>query len=304
VLTKAQLKKIEEAIKRRFLVFTYEALGEEALSEEEINQLKKLGLLRTGTRHFIGDAYTLGRISTLVKHARLKDITFAEAMDVAKTLKPMTGVEKQAIKWSSTHAGQYVRGIGDDISKELGAATSRVALSALREVREGVSSAIRDRSTTSELRSTLYHAIKVKHKDWQRVASTEMHEAIQRGVYSEVRRVHGDSQLVYKQPSPSACAHCRRVFLKSDGTPRVFKLSELEDNNFGKKAADWGPVIGAVHPWCQCQLLVIPDGYDFVKDPKTGKARLEYTGETAAPSTEKSFHSDREAEEDECICGY
>lgn len=304
MLTKTQLKKIEEAIKKRFVVFTYEALGEEALSEDEIKELQKLGLLRANARHFVGDAYTLGRISKLIKHADLKDMSFNQVMETAKKLKPTTGVERKAMDWASNHAGQYIRGIGDDISKEIGAATSRVALEALRDVREGVSAAIVKRETTSQLRSTLFHAVKVKHKDWQRVASTEMHEAIQRGVHSEILETGGKDQLVYKQPSPTACKHCKRLFLDSSGAPKVFKLSELADNNFGKRAADWKPVIGAVHPWCQCQLLIIPDGYNFVKHPTTGAVRLEYTGETATQSTEKSFGSDSDIGDEDCTCSY
>jgi hypothetical protein len=168
-----------------------------------------------------------------------------------------------------------------------------------------VISAISDRKTTSQLKSVLYESIKVKHKDWQRVASTEMHEAIQRGVHSEILSTHGKDQLVYKLPSPTACKHCKRLFLNSAGIPKVFKISELADNNFGKKAVDWEPVIGAVHPWCQCQLLIVPDGYDFVKHPTTGKVRLEYTGETAAPTTEKSFGvHDMDSDDEDCTCGY
>lgn len=42
-------------------------------------------------------------------------------------------------------------------------------------------------------------------------------------------------------------------------------MSELADTNHGLKAADWLPTIGSVHPYCRCQLSVVPEGYEFEK---------------------------------------
>jgi hypothetical protein len=60
-----------------------EALGEDALTEEEINELKRLGLLRGSVRHFVGDSYTLGKIAQLVERAKAEEMSYAEAMKIA-----------------------------------------------------------------------------------------------------------------------------------------------------------------------------------------------------------------------------
>ena len=132
----------------------------------------------------------------------------------------------------------------------------------------GVSEAIAERKTVGELKTALFDTFDNRYRDWQRVAHTEINTAVQQGVYDEIqtRSDAGANQLVFKRPNPDACPHCKRVYLKDDGiTPKVFKLSDLEQTNVGRKAKDWGPTIGSVHPWCNCQLSMVPDGYDFVK---------------------------------------
>jgi len=174
-----------------------------------------------------------------------------------------------------------------------------------------------------------------RERDWHRVAHTEINNAVQQGIYSEIAKHHGTEQLVSRRPNPSACKHCKRLFLKDDGfTPRVFRLSDLEDSNVGKKAADWGPTIGGVHPWCGCQTIVIPEGYDYktmmsvsepfevdgvkyhrgeivdeatyasfpVEDRKKNlvqTAVLSFTGSTAKPDVEKSLVFE---DDDVCTC--
>jgi hypothetical protein len=333
MLTKNQLKKIEEIISRRFLRLTHEMLGERALTVEEINQLKRAGLLRENVRNFIGDAYTLGKIVSHLDKATAKRMTFEQVKRAAGKF-PITEVEKRAMEYATEHAGQYIRGIGDDMVKEVTASASRASMDALRAVQAEVKEAVLKRKTTSELKTSLHRIIKGKARDWQRVASTEMNDAIQRGIYQEIHNQSdsGSDQLVYKRPSPNACKHCKRAYLLADGvTPRIFKLSDLEESNIGKLSSEWGPTVGSVHPWCQCQLSPIPEGFNFIKRPvaaenfgryKKGQiienfselseedkkktrleAILEYTGETASLTTEKSFYHDSDTD-DVCTCEY
>ena len=333
MLTKIQLKQIEDIISRRFLRITYEMLGERALTEEEIATLKRAGLLRDSVRHFVGDSYTLGKIVAHLDKADAKSLTFEEIKAMAGKF-PTTAVEQRAMEYASEHTGQYIRGIADDMVKEARTVATRSSMDALRAVQAEVSTAILKRKTTSELKSALHRVIKGKARDWMRVASTEMNDAIQRGVYQEIHNnsEKGSEQLVYKRPSPTACKYCKKVYLMPDGiTPRVFKLYNLEESNIGERAGDWGPTIGSVHPWCQCQLSPIPEGFDFKKRPvakenfgryKKGQiidnfneltdeekaktrqeAILEFTGETASETTEKSFRHESDMD-DACMCEY
>lgn len=340
-LSKAQLRQIEKVIRERMLRFTYETLGEAPLTEEEIKILKDAGLLRKNVRNLIADSYTVGKVVALMDRKEAKDLGFGDIMEMARDRKvlPTTAVEKQAMDWASVHAGQYIKGLTDDMIRDATTEAARGVTSAIRAVQNEVKDAIKDRKTVSELKTALFDALDDRGRDWQRIASTEMTSAIQQGIYAEIRDNHGPDQLVFKRPNPDACPHCRRVYLKPDGTPRVFRLSDLEESNIGKRAASWGPTIGPVHPWCQCQLVVLPEGYGFTRkriviapfeddDVKYKRGQIvseetyrslssenkkkvgfdsvmEYTGESPAPETRKSFgQSDMGlVDQDEC-CRY
>jgi hypothetical protein len=61
---------------------------------------------------------------------------------------------------------------------------------------------------------------------------------------------------------------CLKAYLGPDGKPRVFTLRELVSNgsNFGRKQKDWLPTLEAMHPWCVCDLVRLPDGWGFDED--------------------------------------
>jgi len=340
MLTKKQLKKIEELIRRKFLVFTYESLGERALTRDELNMLKDAGLLRSTVRSFTGDAFALGKVVAAIDRTKAIKLGFDDLAKLAAK-SPITTVEKYTIDWASEHTGQYIKGISDDMVKEVKTTVTRAASSAIRAVQDEVVSAIRNRKTVSELKTALFHRIDDKYRDWQRVAQTEMNNAIQNGIYSSIRDKHGPDQLVYKRPNASACKHCKRVYLEDDGfTPIIFKMTDLKDSNYGLKAANWEPTIGSVHPYCQCQLSVVPDGYGFGKrrvvtvpftmgdkkfkmgmqvpdgefdelsDEHKGNvgydAILEYNGKTTRPTVKKSLNNliISDMADYNCICCY
>jgi hypothetical protein len=279
-LTKAQLKKIEEIISRRMLAFTYEATGDVALTDLEVEQLKAVGLLGTRARSFVGDPYLLGQVVALLPPSARASISFDGVARLAKTTAPLTAVETKAMEYAEAHAGEYIRGIATTALRDVRAATSAAGMSALRAVQDGVSQAIANRDTVSELQTTLFNLLDDASRDWRRVAATEINNAVQRGIYETIRAKSddGEGQLVYKRPASDACRHCKRVYLMPDGvTPKIFKMAHLHDSNVGVKALNWGPTIGGVHPWCLCQLHVVPDGYDFVMK-KVAAVDFEYEG--------------------------
>lgn len=269
MLTRTEIDEIREIIRTHILAFTRDALGDGELSPDELAILERAGIVRRSERHLITDPYEFGKIAALVGPTSVRAMNFESVKRAVSKLAPMTEVEEQAINYASTSAGQYIRGIGDMMLKDTTAATASSGGAALRAVQDGVSEAIANRQTISELRSTLFHAIDNRDRDWQRIAHTEMGNSIQRGIYNEIRDKSsvGADQLIYKRPNPDACKYCKGLYLSADGiTPKIFRLSDLEDNNVGRKARDWQPVMGTTHPWCNCQIHYIPEGHDFVHE--------------------------------------
>lgn len=267
-LTKAQLESLVEAIRKRFISFRYDALGDRALTRSEIETLQNAGLLRRGVEHMVSDPITLGKIVALLPPSRRR-MTYSELLDLVERMEiPTTEVERRAMEFAEAHAGEYIKGIEDMAVRTASTAAARAGMTAIRAVQDGVKEAIANRQSISELKTELFDMLDDRYRDWQRVAHTEINTAIQQGIFKEIRDKSddGEDQLVYKRPSPDACKHCKRLYLTSDGiTPKIFRLRELAESNVGMKAADWQPTIGSVHPWCHCQLHVVPEGYDFEK---------------------------------------
>lgn len=97
--------------------------------------------------------------------------------------------------------------------------------------------------------------------DWSRTAKTGMHDAKQQGSAAAlVSYPNGEDTRVYKLCQPDACERCVKAYQNPDGTPKIFTVGELRRNgsNAGRKADQWLPVIGCMHPHCQCTLHLAP----------------------------------------------
>ena len=119
-------------------------------------------------------------------------------------------------------------------------------------------------SSNYALKQELKHHINSMKQDWTRISRTEVWDT---KLHSEADHIvkhsptgKSDDVYVCKKTQPNACAACKRLYLESDLiTPKIFKLSDLMKNgtNYGKKVDDWLPVLGCIHPNCQCELEVV-----------------------------------------------
>lgn len=57
------------------------------------------------------------------------------------------------------------------------------------------------------------------------------------------------------------CSECKRLHLKTDGTPRVWKFSELKQGYH--KRGEESPSAFGLHPHCRCTLTYLAKGFGF-----------------------------------------
>jgi hypothetical protein len=84
-------------------------------------------------------------------------------------------------------------------------------------------------------------------------------------VEGEMKEISEESNLndpyVYKVPieDERLCKSCRNAYLNKDGSPKIFRLSELEANgsNIGLKPNEWKPTLGQLHLNCRCILQYV-----------------------------------------------
>lgn len=215
------------------------------------------------------------KVSSIIERAyrqgKLKGITKARiaAKDVEKEFPKLTGRDREFVQLANLEVEQNFSNI---LNKQRTAYT-RKTVEALKRDLNLVGETFKDEPIPRHWIATELRKItKDSRQDWDMVVRTELKNNQLQGMASSI--LDGSSPysndreetMVFKRPMPNACKHCIRLYLEKDGrTPKLFKLSELMANgtNIGRKAADWKATLGPIHPWCQCQLGIMPKGCQF-----------------------------------------
>lgn len=205
---------------------------------------------------------------------------------------PLSRTEREAVHWAEEHAAEYVRGlsrrIATDVTSQVVAATTKhgrdepakpeptiivpgASSLTAEDIKEVVVSNIEKREAWRKIVTDLGDASGDWSRDLGRIAATEKTRAMQEGFARGLTKTKDPKKtMVAKLPSPDACKHCVALHLTGGpgSPPLVFPLSELvaNGNNVGKRTAEWLPVVGPTHPYCQCELVEVPDGWVFDED--------------------------------------
>jgi hypothetical protein len=272
LLTDAQLHEIRQIIEDYHNAFVVNVISPDVVEAGVLERLKALGLVNVEF-NAIEDSYLFGQVVAALDDPKVSRMGYGEFKAyIQKNPIPLSPVERRAVQVAQHTAAQYAVGLGRRVDMDTGATLlgeDQALANKMRDtIRTATAESIARRETASQLKSKLGWATRDWARDWDRIAITEMHNAHQRGQADTYAKRFGGGARVAKRVMPDACPHCVRLFTGPDGNPRIFKLSALEKNgtNFKKKVADWKPVVGAIHPHCQCQLIRIPDGWGFAED--------------------------------------
>jgi len=108
-------------------------------------------------------------------------------------------------------------------------------------------------SALTELVSALTGETESFTSQIDRLLQTELHSYFQQGQIVD----KDEDELVYKVPRPAACDYCLDLHTNSDGSPKMYRLSDVIGNsNWGVPAYAWQFTIGPVHPHCYCILYM------------------------------------------------
>jgi hypothetical protein len=270
LLTDAQIHAIRQIIQDHHTAFIANYISPEAVAPEILEKLKAKGLVNVKIKS-IEDAYVYGILVAMMDDPKVKSMNVEQFKDYIRSHPvPLSEIEKRAVAMAQHQAAQYVVGLGNRVNQ----ATGQLLIEADADLRAKLQTEIRDktaenierRESVEQLKSDLGWVSKDWARDWNRIAVTEKHNAMQAGVRDHLRERWGKEARVAKIVMPDGCPHCKRLYLGPDGMPRIFKLSVLEKHghtNFGRKVGDWQAVTGSTHPWCQCQLVHIPPGWGF-----------------------------------------
>ena len=269
LLTEQQLQEIRQIIADHHSAFIANAVSPDAVAPEILDKLKQKGLYAPKVES-IRDAYLYGQILATLDDPKVASMSYDEFKRYLRTNPvPLTEIERQAIMVAQQQAGQYAVGLGNRVDQQTGQLlieADHVLRGQLRdEIKTATAENIARRESVKKLKSDLGWATRDWARDWDRIAVTEKHNAMQHGVADSYAERYGSGARVAKRVMPDACPHCVRLYVGPDGHPRIFKLSTLLANgtNFRTKTGDWKPVVGPTHPHCQCQLFRVPEGWGF-----------------------------------------
>lgn len=270
LLTPEQLHEIAEIIRLHHQAFIANVISPDAVTADTLQKLKDAGMLNVQVQS-MEQAYLYGQALQLAQEPVLASMGYDAFREyVKKNPIPLTAVEKQAVAMAQMTAGQYCRGLGNVVDKETGAvlieADQELRWRMETEIKNKVAENIAKRETIKQLKSKLGWATGDWTRNWDRIAITEKHNAMERGRADVIRKEVGKDARVFRRAMPDCCTDCDRLYTdKATNTPLIFKLSTLEANgtNVGRKRAQWKPVIGATHPHCQCITTELPPGWGF-----------------------------------------
>ena len=274
LLTPEQLFEVQKIIERYHTAFIVNAIDPDAVPAAVLKELKQLHLVDPKIES-IKDAYLYGQILAALQNPAVAKMTLDQLKSyLIKNPVPLTPIEHHAVAMASQQAAQYCRGLGNRVNLD----TGQVLIEADKKLRAKLEATIRDatkqnivrREGVQKLRSDLGWKTKDWARDLSRIALTEKQNAMQTGVAEHYKKKYGKDVLVARRAMPDACAHCKRLHEGPDGAPRIFRLADLEANgsNVGRKAAEWLPVVGVVHPHCQCMTVRVPNGWGFDEEGK------------------------------------
>lgn len=295
-LSPRQLRRIRQAIRDGHLAFLAEAFGRTAIDREDYERLRSSGKIRDEkllpqdavlAAHALGSIVGHGQASAPGRRSPLLDDPGEFWRHVGDDLQAVTEAEREAVAILRDRIGRHVAGLSHKLEEAAAAALADVDDAARRRRLTKTPSAHGAPPVAEEVLARVRKATGALRRDWLRVAHTEMHNAAEEA--KAIALAHRDPNRdprVFKRVRADACDFCKLLYLKPDGvTPRVFRLSVLLANgtNVGRFAGratrsggtrtQWKAVLGALHPFCQCELAPLAEGMGF-----DGRGHLVYVG--------------------------
>jgi hypothetical protein len=278
LLTEIQLQQIADVVRDRISSFIYNYIDKEMVDPETLSRLRKKGLIAKEIVSLPEDAYRVGMLLEILGVDKMGIMSVAQLKEFLKTRPfPIEPVASVSLLYAKTTAGEYVTGLGDlfvrEIREYVHAEDYRITTDRIRSRK----SAAQKAKSLEELREVIFEGLDKKQQikeiigtlgrtlpagfdvDVTRIARTEIHNAMQQGQADYIEKTSADPH-VFKLPLLMACADCRRLYLHEDGSPIIFKLSELRDHsNVGLSRRGWKATLEAIHPSCRCIVGKVPN---------------------------------------------
>lgn len=268
VTSKTVMDRIKEILARKYKSLTISLLGKDMFSRADLNRLAEAGVDVSNKASLMELAYYHNLLNPQGKMAPAS-VEDMKAQQGTEGVKPVS----EAHSFTEQHVNETMRLAIEKLQQDV---TARIVgyindnnqgykYNALQNLeRQAEANKLVKESTLHKLKQRLRDSSKDANRDWLRIATTELSNTIGAGSVDRIAHENKgkDAGEIYVYRivvnDGALCKYCRRFYLDDDGSPRVYRLSTLLGNgsNFGKKVADWQPVVNATHPNERCSQVI------------------------------------------------
>ena len=275
VTSKELLYKIKKIIDKHYNKLTLSVLGNSVFTEEELAQMKSMGIDVSNPESFLTMVYNHNFIN---KHNAVNIPTSVSDMknqQANPAILPVGEAHDYAVEHLNENAKETLDKLKQDVITRVSGLirdnNQQYKNNALQNLtRTDAADELVKETTLAKVKQELRDMSGDFNRNWERIVVTETSNAIGLGstdrIITENKDKPAEEIYTYKIVVQDAalCKFCKRFYLDDDGTPKVYRLSELLNNgsNYGKKSADWKPNILVIHPNCrESQLIELRPGW-------------------------------------------
>lgn len=247
-------EKIKNTIKVFHLNFLFNIIGSSYLTQKELDFLEKeLGKknLNYDNIPLIDKIFILGQLAQKLGITNINEVNLKDFEDYI-----LDGIKNKKIKTSNEKLDIIKKQAYLDIlGKQFGIE---------KDIRQSILN--EENNNRGKFRiSKIVDSIKSKFEDWSSLDNSISY--VSESAFDEGKAVQikedsiFDDPYVYKVPieDERLCKACKSAYLNEDGSPKIYRLSELEANgsNIGLKPNEWKPTLGQLHLHCRCILQYV-----------------------------------------------
>lgn len=275
VTSKEVLEKIRNIIDKHHKRLTISVLGKRMFSKETLDKLKSQGVDIDNEESLLELIYNHNFLNPATEQNGPVSVEDMKQQQLVPGVVPQGEAHNYTVDTLNDKTKQLIEKLKMDVTSRVEGIVyqnnDNYKHNALQNLtREFESDQLVKESSLGAVRQRLRDTSKQGNRDWQRVALTEMSNAIGAGSVDRIVSLNPDKELntvyVYRVivGDDKTCKYCRRFYQDADGSPKVYKLSTILGNgsNYGKKTDAWMPVVGATHPNTRTsQIIELPPGW-------------------------------------------
>ena len=282
IVSKSSLKKIKKIIDRKYKQITISVLGKSVFSASDLRIMQDAGIDISNDLSFLELTYIHNFLNNGVSEPKPKVVGEMLIQQATPGIMPQGEAHDYAIEHTNESVAQLLQKMKGDVSTRIESivreTNNQYKANALQNLRRSdEADLLVKESMVSQIKQRLRDASGDATRNWTRIASTEISNAMGIGSVDSIVVKNQDTSLkeiyVFRIPvnDDRLCRWCRALYLDSDGSPRLYRLATLLSNgsNYGRKPNEWKAVITATHPNDrESQVIELPPGYKVLPGGK------------------------------------